>query len=231
MDRYYHFCLYPFSLAEMLSSQQHTKYSDLINTLLSQKLVSAKTADHYLQRLMQYGPFPEPLLQGSKQILQLWQRGRVEKIIREDLRDLSRLPELSQIEMLTSLLPERIGGLLSIPSLSRDLEVSYSTMKRWLNYLNQLYYCFEIKPYTASINRGLRKTSKLYLWDYSEIKNEAIRFENLIASHLLKYCHFGTDTGIGHYKLHYLRNKQKQEIDFLITNDNKPWLPVEVKLS
>jgi hypothetical protein len=30
--------------------------------------------------------------------------------------------------------------------------------------------------------------------------------------------------------LQYLRNKEKQEIDFLITRDGKPWMAVEVKL-
>ena len=42
--------------------------------------------------------------------LNLWRRGRIEKVIREDLRDLSRIPELSQIEVLVSLLPERVGS-------------------------------------------------------------------------------------------------------------------------
>ena len=56
----------------------------------------------------------------------------MEKIIREDLRDLSRLPELSQIEMLASLLPERAAQPLSIQALSEDLEVAYTTIKRWL---------------------------------------------------------------------------------------------------
>lgn len=29
--------------------------------------------------------------------------------------------------------------------------------------------------------------------------------------------------------MYYLRTKEKQEIDFLIVKDRKPWLPVEVK--
>jgi hypothetical protein len=31
--------------------------------------------------------------------------------------------------------------------------------------------------------------------------------------------------------LYYLRNKEKQEIDFLTVRDGLPWLPAEVKLS
>ena len=53
----------------------------------------------------------------------------------------------------------------------------------------------------------------------------------MVAAHLLKACHYWTDTGEGEFKLMYLRNKEKHEIDFLIVRDGAPWLPVEVKLS
>src|SRR5262249_24853314 len=82
--------------------------------------------------LLEYGGFPEPFLRQSTRFARLWRRGRVEKIIREDLRDLSRIPELSQVEMLVALLPERAGGLLSVQSLREDLEVAHPTVERWL---------------------------------------------------------------------------------------------------
>ena len=163
--------------------------------------------------------------------MNLWQRNRIEKIVREDLRDLSRLPELSQIEMLASLLPERAAQPLSIKGLSEDLEVAYTTVKRWLNYLSELYYFFRLNPYSKSLSRGLKKESKLYLWDWSEIENKGARFENLVASHLLKYCDYLTDTGVGKFELQYLRTKEKVEIDFLIVKNKKAFLPIEVKLS
>jgi len=181
--------------------------------------------------LYEFGPFPEPLFAQDKKILNLWRRNRVEKIVREDLRDLSRLPELSQVEMLVSLLPEKVGQPLSLRSLSEDLEVSYTTVKRWMNYLNELYYFFEIKPFSKSVKRALKKEKKIYLWDWSEVENEGARFENLIASHLLKYCDYLTDTGEGLYELFYLKDKEKSEIDFLITQNHKPFLPIEAKFS
>jgi predicted AAA+ superfamily ATPase len=92
-----------------------------------------------------------------------------------------------------------------------------------------LYYCFNIKPYAKSLARAIKKEVKLYLWDWSEIENKGARFENLIASHLLKYCDFLTDTGVGNFELRYLKNKEKQEIDFLILRDNKVFLAVEAK--
>ena len=86
-----------------------------------------------------------------------------------------------------------------------------------------------MKPWHHGIRRSLRREGKVYLWDYGAIRDECARFENLVASHLLKTCHFWTDSGQREFELRYLRNKEKQEIDFLIVRDGAPWMPVEVK--
>jgi predicted AAA+ superfamily ATPase len=231
LGRYYHFRLHPFSVSELLKEKNFLEPHDLIQTLLHSKPSVSHVAQKALEDLSQYGPFPEPLFAANTRTQNLWRRNRVEKIVREDLRDLSRLPELSQVEMLVSLLPERVGQPLSIKGLSEDLEVAYTTIKRWLNYLVELYYCFLIIPYAKSLPRAIKKESKLYLWDYSEVKEKGSRFENLIAQHLLKYCHFLTDTGVGDYDLRYLKNKEKFEVDFLITENKKPFLMIEAKLA
>ncbi len=231
LGRYYHLRLHPFSLCELTRKQYEIAAVDLLDEIFNRSIKVTKQAQEYMSLLMRFGPFPEPLLAGTELTLNLWRRNRVEKIIREDLRDLSRLPELSQVEMLSSLLPERVANPLSIQSLSEDVEVAYTTVKRWLQYLNELYYFFEVKPYSKSLSRSIKKTGKLYLWDWSEVENEASRFENLVALHLLKYCDYLTDSGIGNFELRYLRNKEKKEIDFLLLKNKKPWLPIEVKLN
>ena len=231
LGRYYHLRLHPFSLHEMLRRKPEIAPSDLLHAVFDRSIQISGSAKEYLPLLQRFGPFPEPLLAGTDRTQNLWRRNRVERIVREDLRDLSRLPELSQVEMLASLLPERAANPLSITSLSEDLEVAYTTVRRWLQYLNELYYFFEVKPYSKSLSRAIKKEGKLYLWDWSEVENEASRFENLVALHLLKYCDYLTDSGAGKYELRYLRNKEKKEIDFLLLKNNKPWLPVEVKLN
>ena len=40
-----------------------------------------------------------------------------------------------------------------------------------------------------------------------------------------------SDFGFGEYELWYLRNKEKEEIDFLITENGKPIFMVEAKFS
>jgi uncharacterized protein len=229
LGRYLHFRLHPFSLGEMLGKKKQAP-DDVVANLRDPGQPSA-AAQSAFESLFRLGGFPEPLFDGRAEISNLWRRNRLEKIIREDLRDLSRIPDLSRIEMLASLLPERVGSQLSVQSLREDLEVAHETVRRWLNALDALYYCYEIKTYAKTVARSIRKEGKLYLWDWSEVSFAGPRFENLIAGHLAKACAFWTDTGVGDFSLHYLRDKERHEIDFLIVRDKEPWLAVEAKMS
>jgi predicted AAA+ superfamily ATPase len=96
-------------------------------------------------------------------------------------------------------------------------------------FLQELHLAFEVKPYSRHVPRSLKREGKVYLWDYGGVPEGPPRLENLVASHLLKACHYWTDTGRGDFELHYLRTKDGDEIDFLVVRDGEPWLPVEVK--
>ncbi len=229
LGRYLNFRLHPFTVGELLRTTPMSPDGSLKHMFADQKYNLGHDSEQILKRLLKFGGFPEPYLKQSKEYLNLWQIGRSEKIVKEDLRDLSRIPELNQVEALMSMLPERAANPLSIQSLREDLEIAHDTAQRYIKYLKELYYIFEIKPYSKVIPRSIKKEGKLYLWDWSEVPTEGEKFENLVASHLLKACDYWTDSGHGAFKLFYLKNKQKKEIDFLIVRDNKPWVAVECK--
>jgi len=230
LGRYLHFRLHPFSLREMRRADMLGP-DEALASLFSRAAPRRRGADGDLASLLTYGPFPEPLFGQDVRGANLWRRNHEQIIIREDLRDISRLPDLGRLELMAALLPERVGSPFSIASLREYLEVSFDTVRRWLAYLKELYYLFEVKPYSRRIPRALRREGKVYLWDYAAVRDEAARFENLVAAHLLKACDYWTDTGEGDFSLWCLRDKERHEIDFLIVRDGVPWLPVEAKLS
>ena len=57
------------------------------------------------------------------------------------------------------------------------------------------YYYYRLHPLSMS-EVGYSQTffQKLYMFDWTSVQKEGSRFENLVASHLLKYCHFLQDT-------------------------------------
>jgi len=228
LGRYFHFRLHPFSLREMERADILAPDA-MLDALFARGQPASKQSAGHLASLMAYGPFPEPLFEQDARSANAWRRTREQAVIREDLRDISRLPDLGRLEMMASLLPERVGSPFSVANLREDLEVTFDTVRRWTSYLKEIYYLFELKPWTRRIARSLRREGKIYLWDFGAIRNEAARFENLVACHLLKTCHAWEDTGEGRFELFYLRTKDREEIDFLIVRDGVPWLPVEVK--
>ncbi len=53
----------------------------------------------------------------------------------------------------------------------------------------------------------------------------------MIALELYRAVSLWNDFGYGTFSMQYLKNKEKEEVDFLIANDNKPFLLIEAKLS
>jgi uncharacterized protein len=231
LGRAFHFRMHPFSAAELEQPATPNTPEATLAALAARSPRFALERQQRFDRLLRFGGFPEPFLRASDVFARVWRRSRTEKIIREDVRDLSRIPELSRIEMLASLLPERVASPLSLTALREDLEVSLDTVRRWVAMLSELYYLRLVRPWTKRVARSLQKEAKLYLWDWSEVEAEGPRFENMVALHLLKACDYWSDVGHGEFALHSLRNKEKEEIDFLVTRKAKPWLLVEAKLT
>lgn len=182
-----------------------------------------------MQKLLDHGGFPEPYQKSDPNFLNQWRQARLDRLVNQDLASLENLRHLDLVENLLFLLPERVGSPLSINSLREDLEVHFSTVKHWLQLLERVFYGFHLPPYHAKATRTLKKKTKWYLWDWTEIQESGNRFENLVAVHLLKYILYLNDLGKGTFSLHYIRDKEKREIDFLICERRKPILGIECK--
>jgi predicted AAA+ superfamily ATPase len=208
-NRYRYFRLHPFSLPEL----------------------DGAAGAPELQALLRFGGFPEPLFRQDETEHRLWQRDRIARVVREDLRDLERVREVSLLEHLVDLLPERVGSPLSVTNLAGDLQIDHKTAERWLQILENLYVCFRVAPFGAPRVRAVKKERKLYLWDWSMVEDTGSRFENLVAAQLLKYCHFVEDTEGWPMEVRYLRDTDRREVDFVVTRRKKPLFAVECRVS
>ncbi len=205
--RYHYYRLHPFSLYEL---NDKPRQSDL-------------------DALLKFGGFPEPFLKQDTRHWKRWQRERQSRVIQEDLISLEHVKEVSQLQLLAQMLPARVGSVLSIANLKQDLSVAFETADKWVGIFENLYYCFRVMPYGLPHLRAVKKERKLYLWDWSLCESEAVRFENLVASHLLKYCHFREDTEGDDMSLRFLRDSNGREIDFVVLKNGKPEFAVECK--
>jgi predicted AAA+ superfamily ATPase len=219
MGRYFLYRLHPLSLRE------------LADPSLPTSLISSPVSCAHFDALFEYGGFPEPFVQKNAQFSHQWQRLRMELLFKEDLRDLTRIQDIGQIEHLAHLLTRQVGQLIDYTSLATQVKVSSPTIQRWIKALSNLYFCFTIQPWSRNIAKALRKQPKVFLWDWTMTHSLSARTENFIASHLLKAVQFWTDAGFGDFALYYLRDTAKREVDFLVTKDDQPWFLVEAKTS
>ena len=224
LGRYHYYRLHPFSLAEV-SGRNSTP---VVMAEIEVPLSSDSEAFSILDR---FGGFPEVFLKQSPRTLRRWHNEKNDRLFREDVRDLSQVRDIVSMQLLGDLLPERTSAKLSVNSLREDLDVSHRAVSSWLDILESFYYSFRVYPFIGKNFRSLKKEAKLYLWDWSEIESESARYENCIASHLLKLVHYYQDYEGYRTGLYYLRSVEGKEVDFLLTVDGKPWFAVEAKLN
>jgi len=221
MGRYFPFRVHPFSVAECIRQ-----------TLPIEPISKPASMERNLwEALWQFGGYPDPLIKQEQRFLRRWQRLRDEQLLREDIRFLTQIHELSQLEILAELLKRHSGQLTNYTNLSNKINVTTKTIQQWITTLERFYFCFRISPWHKNISRSLLKEPKLYLWDWSGITDIGTKLENFIACHLLKAVNFWTDFGFGQFKLYFIRTKDKHEVDFVVTKDDHPWFLVEAKYS
>ncbi len=226
--RYFLFTLLPLTLAEL--GQRRRPFDALIKNPLELP-DSDKSLESEWRQLSRVGGFPEPYLSGKETFYRKWSTGYGQQLIREDIRNLTAIKDVDSMEVLFSLLPSRIGSPLSLASLARDVQVSFNSIRDWLEIFESFFLVFRIPSWGKKISRAITKEKKLYLYDYAHIPNEPEKFENMVALELWRAVSNWNDLGLGDFGLHYVRNKEKEEVDFLLTSGHNPILLVEAKLS
>lgn len=211
VGRYHYWRLHPFTLDEIPDG------------------IPRKDA---LKRLMTVGGFPEPFLGGGERDGRRWRRERLDLVLREDVRDLEPVRDIRLLGLFLDMLRDRVSGLITLSNMAADLQISPKTARSWLEILVRMYLVFVLKPYTKSLPRAVIKPPKVYFFDNCDaLDPEGPRFENLVASALLKRIHFLQDRDGYRYDLRYIRDKEGREVDFVVLKEGAVEELVEVKYS
>lgn len=223
MGRYLLYRLHPFSVAEIADP----RLPDERRVIRPPRRIPAAE----WRALWEHGGFPEPFLKRDPRFTRRWAALRHQQLVREDIRDLTRVHELGRIEMLVRYLEAHSGDQVVFSTLAGLLGVAVDTARRWVGTLAGFYLGFTLQPWHANVARSLRKEPKWYLRDWSFVTDPGKRAETFVGCHLLKAVEGWTDLGLGEFQLAYLRDKERREVDFVVVRDGRPWFLVEVKHS
>ena len=221
MGRYLPYRMHPFSVAETITQE----LPDAARIVRPPRPVDAGDFD----TLWRHGGYPEPFLKRDPRFSRRWQSLRFEQLVREEVRDLARVQQLDQLEVMVRLLADRSAQQLVYGNLARQVRVAVDTVRRWVAALCDLHLGFLVRPWFRNVSRSLRKEPKWYLRDWASIGDAGQRAETFVACHLLKAVEGWNDLGLGAFELGYLRDKEKREVDFLVAHDGEPWFLAETK--
>ena len=185
-----------------------------------------------LSHLLARGGFPEPVLASTEADAQRWRADYFAGLVREDVLEFSRLHEVNAMRLFAEMLRSRVGSPLSLASIARDLQLSPVTLGRYLDILEALFIVFVVRPWHRNIARATLQAPKVYFYDTGLVLgDEGLRFENLVACHLLKNVHWQQDTRGAAADLHYIRTKDEAEVDFCLSEGDTLTHLVECKLA
>ena len=207
--------LYPLSIAELANAQ------------------IKENADGYL-----YQGFL-PAIHFQKLDPARYYRNYFKTYVERDVRQMIKLKEFAPFETFMKLCASRIGQLLNVYSLAKEVGVPSQTIKHWLSTLEASFLIFRLQPFHENIGKKLVKSPKLYFTDVglasyllgiekkSQLKRNPLRgqlFENLVVNEVLKSR---TNRGLDPH-IYFYREGSKKEVPILFQMARR-YFPIEIK--
>ena len=158
---------------------------------------------------------------------EIWFRGFEQTYLERDVRELSRIGDLSMLRKLLRLTALRSGQLLSPSQLGRDAKLTAPTTSRYLSLFEASFLLTRVQPYLGNRASRLIKSPKLYLSDSgltaylsgldlsATIRDDPLYgalLETYVAQNLLSILSSGWPKA----SLHFWAVQGHHEVDFVI---------------
>jgi uncharacterized protein len=152
-----------------------------------------------LERWMLTGAYPA--LHSTPALAPDWFASYVATYVERDVRQLTKVQDLSLFQRFLRLCAGRTGQLLNLSALANETGITQNTAKSWLTVLEASYIVHLLPPYHNNFGKRLVKSPKLYFLDTGlaawllglrepeQLVLHPLRgalFENLIVSEALK---------------------------------------------
>ena len=184
------------------------------------------------------GGYPEVSLDPQRDA-RLWHASYLQTYLERDVRLLRNVGDLTQFQIFLRSLAARVGQLLNLTALARDLGIAVNTAKAWLSLLEACHQVVLVRPYFSNYGKRLVKTPKVYFLDTGTLcalvglhDAEPARlgpmagglFENAAVVEILKrLTHHGKSPGLS-----FWRTSTGHEVDLLVEHAGS-LVPIEIK--
>lgn len=195
-----------------------------------------------LVELVLKGGYPEPLTYESAFDRELWHENYVDAIVQRDVRDIAEISRLNALTPLLRVLAESSGQLVNFSRIGSFLNMNHVTTREYVTHLANLFLISILPPWHGNALKRLVKTPKLHFIDTGvlatlrNINVDRIRadrkpfgaiLKSFVHSELLKMA-YAAGGRLGFY---HFRDKDKNEVDFVIEDRRGRIVGIEVKAS
>ncbi len=214
------FGLQTLTFEEML---RFTEREDLIEYAAGATVPLARRAplNEALNDYMRFGGYPAAVLAPTEEEKILVIQEIATSYVKKDALE-AGLKHPNQYLMLGKVLAARIGQLVNMNELSKELAMSNQTVDAYVRLLQRSFHVSLCRPFHRNVVKELRKMPKLYFHDLGlrnwfcgsfhppQLRDDrGALLENLVFRRLLE--RFGSDA------IHFWRTQQQHEVDFVVT--------------
>ncbi len=221
--RYLDILVYPLSFKEFLSFKG-VKLSNKFD-YITQKLEIERLFEEY----MNYGGFPKVVLTEDMELKNAELKSYFDSILLRDIVARYKLDNFSVLEKLSVILLSNISNLTSNNKLKNILQVSYETIEKYFEYLQNAFLIYSVPKFDWSLRKQMVSPKKIYSIDTGLSKR--ISFEvGRKKGDLLENTVF-LELKRRYEDIYYYKTKESYEVDFLIKKQEKIEKLIQVSLN
>ncbi len=211
--RYLDILVYPLNFKEFLSFKGVNISNEF--ELISNKLKIERFFEEYIN----YGGFPKIVLTDDIEIKKAELKSYFDSILLRDIIARYKLDNFLKLEQLSVLLLSNISNLISINKLKNLLSVSFDTIEKYIEYLQNAFLIYIVKKFDWSLKKQMANPKKVYSIDtglskrisFEVGKNKGDLLENIVFLELKRRFE----------EIFYYKTKENYEVDFLIKEQEK----------
>ncbi len=235
------FRLYPLNFREFLlfKNQNHlhdilTEF-DIFTDSITQPEILPSIRSELLNELydfLNFGGYPETTLVNDRQerIQSLYEI--YSSYIQKDIAFLFSIESIEKFNKLTKILASQIGNLINTSEISNTIGISRSTIDRYAFILESTFVLSFVAPYYSNVRKELSKMPKVFFEDVgicnTIIGKYSYEPDSMFWGRLAENFVFNQLQKKYPFEIKFWRNKNKQEVDFLIFKEDEI-VPIEVK--
>ena len=208
--------LFPFTLKEFLRAK-------------GQKAMTQNALERMVWEHMTYGGYPKVVTTKDPETKEIILRDLYETMLLKDVARTFSITDLGALERCAKYFAVTTGGIVSYGTVSGSLNISFQTLKKYIDAMEKSYLIVSVKPFFTNKAKEITKQPKIYYLDTGlrnviaggfDIELDGKVFENYVLSEIIKMD----------ITPKYWRTKAKAEVDFVIEK-GREIIPIEVKLN